>query len=73
MAHQQPRLASYHALLKEVRKELAESYLLKSTEPFEAIAKHLGYIDTSNSSRTFRRWFGVSPAKLRQAGNQTFK
>ena len=60
---------SYHGLLDEVRKELAEWYLLSSSESVEAIAERLGYMDTSNFSRTFRRWFGVSPAKFRQAGN----
>jgi len=64
---------SYHGLVDEVRKELAEWYLLKSSEPVEAIAERLGYMDTSNFSRTFRRWFGVSPAKFRQAGNQPDK
>ena len=62
---------SYHGLLDEVRKELAEWYLLNSSESVEAIAERLGYMDTSNFSRTFRRWFGVSPAKFRQAGNRT--
>jgi AraC-like DNA-binding protein len=65
--------ASYHGLLDEVRKELAEWYLLNSSEPVEAIAERLGYMDTSNFSRTFRRWFGVSPARFRQAGNQPVK
>ena len=62
---------SYHGLLEEVRKDLAEWYLLNSSEPVEAIAERLGYMDTSNFSRTFRRWFGVSPGKFRQAGNRT--
>jgi AraC-like DNA-binding protein len=61
---------SYHGLLDEVRKDLAEWYLLNSYEPVEAIAERLGYMDTSNFSRTFRRWFGVSPARFRQAGSQ---
>ena len=61
---------SYHGLLDEVRKELAEWYLLKSSESVEAIAERLGYMDTSNFSRTFRRWFGISPAKFRQERNQ---
>jgi AraC-like DNA-binding protein len=62
---------SYHELLDEVRKELAEWYLLKSSESVEAIAERLGYIDTSNFSRTFRRWFGISPGQFRQAGKAT--
>jgi AraC-like DNA-binding protein len=61
---------SYQALLDEVRKELAEWYLLQSSEPVEAIAERLGYMDTSNFSRTFRRWFGVSPARFRQGRKQ---
>jgi len=64
---------SYHGLLDEVRKELAEWYLLNSSETVEAIAERLGYMDTSNFSRTSRRWFGISPARFRQAGNSSAK
>jgi AraC-like DNA-binding protein len=56
---------SYQSLLDDARKHVAEWYLLKTREPIEAIADHLGYADASNFSRTFRRWFGKSRGKFR--------
>jgi AraC-like DNA-binding protein len=32
----------------------------------EEIAARLGYADTSNFSRTVRRWFGAAPRELRE-------
>jgi AraC-like DNA-binding protein len=32
----------------------------------EDIAARLGYTDTSNFSRTVKRWFGSTPSALRQ-------
>jgi AraC-like DNA-binding protein len=58
---------SYQSLLDDARKHVAEWYLLRTREPIEAIADHLGYADASNFSRTFRRWFGKSPGKFRSA------
>lgn len=57
---------SYQALLDEVRKEQAHWYLRRTGHPVELIAERLGYLDTSNFSRTFRRWFGMSPKAYRQ-------
>ncbi|EKF76057.1 AraC family transcriptional regulator [Alcanivorax hongdengensis A-11-3] len=56
---------SYQELLDEVRRELAAWYLLETHEPIERVAERLGYQDTSNFSRTFRRWFGVTPLAMR--------
>lgn len=56
---------SYQELLDEVRQELAAWYLLNTDEPIERIAEQLGYRDTSNFSRTFRRWFGENPRAMR--------
>ena len=33
----------------------------------EAVAERLGYRDTSNFSRTFRRWLGMTPNAWRRA------
>ncbi len=62
---------SYQALLDDVRQELALWYLRQTDLTIEAIADRLGYRDTSNFSRTFRRWFGVTPrsARGRDAGD----
>lgn len=59
--------ASYQALLDEVRKERAQWYLRHTDYPMESIAERLGYLDTTNFSRTFRRWFGISPSAFRQS------
>jgi AraC-like DNA-binding protein len=56
---------SYQRLLDEARKEVAEWYLLRTRMPIETIAERLGYVDASNFSRTFRRWFGKPPGKFR--------
>lgn len=41
-------------------------WLLKHTHlSIEEIAAQLGYVDTSNFSRTVRRWFGATPRDLR--------
>lgn len=58
--------ASYQGLLDDVRKERACWYLRHTTYPVESIAERLGYLDTTNFSRTFRRWFGVSPSAFRR-------
>lgn len=57
---------SYQALLDEVRKEQAQWYLRHTARSVESIAEALGYHDTSNFSRSFRRWFGVPPSVFRQ-------
>ena len=57
---------SYQMLLDDVRQELAVWYLRQSDLSVEAIAERLGYRDTSNFSRTCRRWFGLTPREIRQ-------
>lgn len=56
---------SYQELLDGVRQELAAWYLLETTITVEQIAERLGYQDTSNFSRTFRRWYGMTPHAMR--------
>lgn len=56
---------SYQELLDDVRQELAAWYLLETTVTVEQIAERLGYQDTSNFSRTFRRWYGMTPHAMR--------
>lgn len=57
--------SSYQELLDGVRQELAAWYLLETTVTVEKIAEQLGYQDSSNFSRTFRRWFGITPHAMR--------
>lgn len=62
--------SSYQSLLDANRKDQAIWHLRHSSESVELIAERLGYQDTSNFSRTFRRWCGVSPSEFRK-GNTT--
>ena len=56
----------YQQILDQVRSEQA-CWLLEHTElSMEVIAERLGYQDTSNFSRTFRRWLGCPPRSYRQ-------
>ncbi len=59
--------ATWQQLLDAARKQRALWMLLHTAEPVEEIAARLGYVDTSNFSRTVRRWFGATPRELREA------
>jgi AraC-like DNA-binding protein len=65
MRHLQSEGTSYQALLDDARKKLAVWYLHHTSRAVEDIAARLGYADPSNFSRTFRRWFGMTPAAMR--------
>jgi len=55
----------YQVLLDDLRSEQATWLLLHSELSMERIAERLGYQDTSNFSRTFRRWHGCAPRDYR--------
>jgi len=56
---------SYNAILEDVRKTLADDYLLRSDLSVTRIGYRLGYHDPSNFGRAFRGWFGTSPGRYR--------
>lgn len=56
----------FQALLDESRQQRAWWYLLHTPHPVEEIASRLGYQDTRNFSRSFRRWHGSTPSAVRQ-------
>ena len=58
---------SFRALLDELRHKRALE-LLAQDLPVAEIADHLGYAETANFTRTFKRWEGVAPSYFR-AGN----
>ena len=64
---------NYQQLLDRVREDLACWWLLHSDLTVETIADRLGYQDTSNFSRTFRRWLGVTPRAFRDAQQEPVK
>ncbi|NRR31825.1 AraC family transcriptional regulator [Oxalobacteraceae bacterium] len=57
--------SSYQDLLDEVRCERARWFLLHTDMPVDTIAERLGMQNSSNFSRSFRRWQGVTPAQFR--------
>jgi len=59
---------SFQALLDAARMDRALWLLQHTALPVEEIAARLGYLDTSNFSRTARRWFGRAPRALRGGG-----
>jgi AraC-like DNA-binding protein len=58
---------SFQALLDDTRRERAHWYLTQTQLTVEDIAARLGYVDTTNFSRTFRRWYGTTPSEVRRA------
>ncbi len=57
---------TYQQLLDAARKQRALWLLQHTGQAVEEIAARLGYQDTSNFSRTVRRWFGATPRELRE-------
>jgi AraC-like DNA-binding protein len=60
------RGANFQQLLDDTRKELACSYLRQSTRSVTEITFLLGFTDTSNFTRAFKRWTGTSPTHFRE-------
>jgi AraC-like DNA-binding protein len=56
---------SYQALLDGTRSELSQQYLGKGGMSISEAAFLLGFTDSSNFSRAFKRWLGVSPSEYR--------
>lgn len=64
--HLKSENTNYQMLLDDVRQARGTWLLEHTDEPIESVASQLGYIDTSNFSRTFRRWFGLTPNQYRK-------
>lgn len=58
---------TYQKIIDEKRHFLAIKLLSEGHQSIEDVAATLGYNDTSNFSRAFRRWQGVTPNQYRQA------
>jgi len=56
----------YSDLLEQTRMDLAQRYLASSRMPITQISDILGYSDASSFSRSFSRFYGVSPRTWRQ-------
>ncbi len=57
---------SFKDLMDDTRKSLALKYLDTQETSITAITFMLGFSDTSNFTRAFKRWMGVSPTDYRQ-------
>ena len=58
---------TYQNVVDDHRKELAVFWLKSTDKSLSTIALELGFTETSNFSRTFRRWFGETPSALRKS------
>jgi len=59
----------FRRLLEQVRREQATELLDDRTLTIASIAERLGYSDSANFSRAFRRWYGISPGHFRVHGS----
>ena len=64
------RDTSFHDLMDAAREELARSYVQQSALSVTEIAYLLGFNDTSNFARAFKRWTGHSPTDFREGAGR---
>jgi AraC-like DNA-binding protein len=60
--------SGFRQIREKVLAELATRHLQESELSVEAVAALLGYHDTSNFRRAFRRWYGITPSEFRRSG-----
>jgi len=58
---------NFRTLLVEVRRELAEHYILDNSLTLTEISLLLGFSEPSSFSRAFRSWTGTAPSEARQS------
>jgi AraC-like DNA-binding protein len=63
------RATTFHDLLEATRRELAASYVRQASLSITEITFLLGFSDTSNFTRAFKRWEGVSPTQFRSSAS----
>ena len=66
--HLQQAGSSYQQTLDELRRELAEHYLLHSELPIQDIAQYLGFTESRSFHRSFRAGPGRRPASTGNGG-----
>jgi AraC-like DNA-binding protein len=59
---------NFKALADEVRRSLAEAYVLERELSLSEVSFRLGFANVNAFHRAFRRWTGKTPAIYRQAG-----
>jgi len=58
--------SSFSRLLQRVRFQNAQRLLQDATMPLTEVARRLGYGDSANFIRAFKRWTGVGPSEFRR-------
>ncbi len=56
---------TYQSIIDDKRKTLAIEYLERTTLPVEQICARVGFSDTSNFRKAFKKWTGQSPSSFR--------
>lgn len=59
--------SNFRSLLVNIRRELAESYILDNSLTLTEISLLLGFSEPSSFSRAFKNWTGNAPSTARQA------
>ena len=54
---------TYKSILDSVHKEVASNYLMRDNLSVDRIGFLIGYSDSSNFRRSFKRWFGMTPTQ----------
>ena len=58
---------NFRTLLVDIRRELAEHYILDNSLTLTEISLLLGFAEPSSFSRAFKNWTGSAPSEVRQA------
>lgn len=58
--------SGFRQIRKDVLSQMASRHLRDSSLTVESIGALLGYHDTANFRRAFKRWYGVAPAEFRR-------
>mgnify|MGYP003418342802 FL=1 len=64
--HLQQAGTSYQEILDQLRRELAEHYLLQSALAIQDIASYLGFSEARSFHRSFKSWTGMTPGEYRE-------
>jgi AraC-like DNA-binding protein len=61
---------TFHSVVEEARREMAQHYLLQSSLELNETAYLLGYEDPNSFIRAFHKWEGMPPGEWRSARSQ---
>lgn len=63
----QEESSSFRELFDQERQKLARRYLIESNQTICHIAHRLGFSDSANFGRAFKRWFNCNPLEFRES------